>query len=170
MHRHDLILALDRVQDPHNLGAIIRTAEVAGAAVVIPRHRSAHITGAVVKAAAGATEHARVSQVRNLTDFLLAAKSAGFWVYGAAGGEPAAYDTQDYSGKTVLVLGSEGEGLGQRVAGVCDVLVGIPVRGRVESLNVSVAAGVLLFEATRQRGAAEGRGRHSVNGEAGGSP
>jgi 23S rRNA (guanosine2251-2'-O)-methyltransferase len=152
----DLIVALDRVQDPHNLGAIIRTAEVAGAGVVIPRHRAAHITATVVKAAAGATEHARIAQVRNLTDFLGSAKSAGFWVYGAAGEGMAAYDEQDYRGKSIVVLGSEGEGLGQRVTQACDVLVRIAVRGKVDSLNVSVAAGVLLFEALRQRTAARG--------------
>jgi 23S rRNA (guanosine2251-2'-O)-methyltransferase len=151
----DLLIALDRVQDPHNLGAIIRTAEVAGAGVVIPRHRSAHITGTVVKAAAGATEHVRIAQVRNLTDFLRAATAAGFWVYGAAAEGPATYDAQDYTGKTIFVLGSEGEGLGQLVARTCDVLVGIPVLGKVDSLNVSVAAGVLLFEAVRQRRASK---------------
>ena len=151
----DLIVVLDRVQDPQNLGAIIRTAEVAGAGVVISRHRSVHITGAVVKASAGATERASVAEVRNLTDFLTTAKSGGFWVYGAAGEGPAAYDVQDYSGKSIIVLGSEGEGLGQRVAQACDVLVRIPLLGRVGSLNVSVAAGVLLFEALRQR-----RGAH----------
>lgn len=147
----DLVVALDRIQDPHNLGAIVRTAEVAGAAVVIPRHRTATITAAVVKASAGATEHAAVANVRNLTDFLLDAKKAGFWVYGADAAATSLYDVQGYLGKTVFVVGSEGEGLGRRVAQACDVLVSIPQLGRVGSLNVSVSAGVLLFEALRQR-------------------
>lgn len=154
LERCDLLVALDRVQDPHNLGAIIRTAEVAGAAVVIPRHRTAVVTAAVVKASAGATEHAVVSQVRNLTDFLADAKRMDFWVYGADGSADAAYDEQDYRGRAAFVLGSEGEGLGQRVAKACDVLVRIPQWGRVGSLNVSVSTGILLFEARRQRTAA----------------
>ncbi|HZK48638.1 MAG TPA: RNA methyltransferase, partial [Thermoleophilia bacterium] len=112
----DLVVALDRIQDPHNLGAIIRTAEVAGAAVIIPRHRTAAVTGAVVKASAGATEHAAVAQVRNLTDFLDQAKQAGFWTYGADAAAASAHSAQDYRGKTVFVVGSEGEGLGRRVA------------------------------------------------------
>ncbi len=147
----NLLIALDRIQDPHNLGAIIRTAEVAGAAVVIPRHRTAVITAAVVKASAGATEHASVGQVRNLTDFLAGAKEAGFWVYGADAAATSSYYAQDYRGKTVFVLGSEGEGLGRRVAQSCDVLISIAQFGTVGSLNVSVSAGVLLFEALRQR-------------------
>ncbi len=147
----DLVVVLDRIQDPHNLGAIIRTAEVAGAAVVIPRHRTAVITAAVVKASAGATEHAAVAQVRNLTDFLSDAKAAGFWVYGADASATSSHYDHDYQGKTVFVLGSEGEGLGRRVGQACDVAVRIPQAGRVGSLNVSVSAGVLLFEAHRQR-------------------
>lgn len=145
-----VVVALDRIQDPQNLGAIIRSAEIAGAAVAIPRHRAAEVTGAVVKAAAGATEHAAVAQVRNLADFIADAQQAGFWVYGAAmQGQP--YYERDYRDRTVFVLGSEGEGLGKRVEAACDVLVGIPQSGKVGSLNVSAAAAVLLFEAVRQR-------------------
>ncbi len=151
LERFDLVVVLDRIQDPHNLGAIIRTAEVVGAAVVIPRHRTAVVTAAVVKASAGATEHAAVAQVRNLTDFLSDAKAAGFWVYGADASATASHYDPDYRGKTVFVLGSEGEGLGRRVNQACDVAVRIPQVGRVGSLNVSVSAGVLLFEARRQR-------------------
>ena len=91
-----LLVALDEVQDPHNLGAIIRTAEAAGAGVVIPRHRAAEVTAAVVKASAGATEHVAIAQVRNLADFLGAAKQAGFWVYGAAAGATSEHTAQDY--------------------------------------------------------------------------
>ena len=151
LERFDLFVALDRIQDPHNLGAIIRTAEVAGAAVVIPRHRTAVVTAAVVKASAGATEHCAVAQVRNLTDFLADAKLVGFWVYGADASADSTHDGQDYRGKAGFVLGSEGEGLGQRVVKTCDVLVRVPQWGRVGSLNVSVTSGVLLFEARRQR-------------------
>lgn len=151
---HTLLIALDEVQDPHNLGAIIRTAEGAGAAVIVPRHRAAEVTAAVVKASAGATEHTAVSRVRNLADFLGEAKEAGFWVYGAAAGAESSYTAQDYRYPTCFVVGSEGEGLGRRVASLCDVLVRLPLAGKVESLNVGVSAGILLYEAVRQRGAA----------------
>ena len=151
----DLIVALDRVQDPHNLGAVIRVATAAGAAVVIPRHRTAVVTPAVVKASAGTTERARVAQVRNLTDFLQEAKDAGFWVYGASLSSGQMYANADYRRPLVVVLGAEGAGLGRRVEKACDLTVHIPLRGGVESLNVSVAAGILLFETLRQRG--EGR-------------
>ncbi len=149
-----LLAALDEVQDPHNLGAIIRTAEGAGAGIVIPRHRAAEVTAAVVKASAGATEHAAISQVRNLADFLAAAKAAGFWVYGAAAGAGTAYTAQDYRYPTCFVVGSEGQGLGRRVESLCDVMVSLPLQGKVDSLNVSVSTGILLYEAVRQRAAA----------------
>lgn len=148
---HDLLIALDRIQDPHNLGSIIRTAEEVGAGVVIPRHRTVTVTAAVVKASAGATEHATVVQVRNLSDFIAEAKTAGFWVYGAEAVGSGLYDAADYRGRTLFVVGSEGEGLGGRVAAACDLTVAIPLAGRVGSLNVGVAAAVLLFEAARQR-------------------
>lgn len=154
--RLDLIVALDRVQDPHNLGAVVRTAEGAGAGVVIPRHRAAGVTGAVARAAAGATEHVPIAQVRNLTDFLTVAKRAGFWTYGAAAQARETYEQPDYRDRTVFVLGSEGEGLARRVEEACDLLIALPLRGRVESLNVSVTAGILLYEALRQRTAAAG--------------
>jgi 23S rRNA (guanosine2251-2'-O)-methyltransferase len=149
-----LLVALDEVQDPHNLGAIIRTAEGAGAGVVIPRHRAAEVTAAVVKASAGATEHTGIAQVRNLADFLAAAKAAGFWIYGAAAGAAGAYTAQDYRYPTCFVVGSEGQGLGRRVESLCDVMVSLPLQGKVDSLNVSVSTGILLYEAVRQRAAA----------------
>jgi 23S rRNA (guanosine2251-2'-O)-methyltransferase len=149
-----LIVALDQVQDPHNLGAVCRSAEAAGATgVVVPERRAAHVTPAVCKASAGAVEHLALARVRNLADFLLAAREAGCWCYGAAAGAPTGYDAIDLSGSVVLVLGGEGAGLRPRVAGACDALVSIPLSGRVESLNVSAAAAVLLFEARRRRGA-----------------
>lgn len=148
---HTLLVALEGVQDPHNLGAIVRTAEGAGAAVLIPRHRAAEVTAAAVKASAGATEHAAICRVRNLADALAEVKEAGFWIYGAAAEAELSYAGQDYRYPTCFVLGSEGEGMGRRVASLCDVLVSLPLLGKTESLNVSVSAGVLLYEALRQR-------------------
>jgi 23S rRNA (guanosine2251-2'-O)-methyltransferase len=145
------VVALDQVQDPQNLGAICRSAECAGAAgVVIPERRAADVTPAVCKASAGAVEHLPVARVRNLADFLGAAKRAGRWCYGAQAGGRVSYDSVDFAGKLVLVLGSEGRGLRPRVAASCDELLAIPLRGRIESLSVSAAAAVLLYAATRQ--------------------
>jgi 23S rRNA (guanosine2251-2'-O)-methyltransferase len=141
-----LVLCLDEVQDPRNLGAVCRVAECGGAAgVVIPRHRAAEVTPAVCKASAGAVEHLPVARVRNVADWLGEAKSAGAWVYGAAADGAVRYDEPDYRGKVVLVLGSEEKGLRPRVAGACDGLVALPVRGRVGSLNVSAAAAALVY-------------------------
>jgi 23S rRNA (guanosine2251-2'-O)-methyltransferase len=141
-----LIVALDQIQDPQNLGAICRTAECAGAGgVVIPERRSAEVTPAVCKASAGAVEHLPVARVRNLADFLGEAKAAGRWCYGADAEARVAYDAVDYGDAAVLVLGAEGRGLRPRVAAGCDLLVGIPLRGRIESLNVSAAAAVLIY-------------------------
>jgi 23S rRNA (guanosine2251-2'-O)-methyltransferase len=148
-----LVVALDQIQDTRNLGAICRSAESAGATgVVIPSRRAAAVTPATCKASAGAVEHLRVARVTNLADWLLSAKDAGAWIYGAEAGAEGPYGQADLTGKVVLVLGGEGKGLRRRVADSCDLLVSIPVRGRVASLNVSAAATVLLFEALRQRG------------------
>jgi 23S rRNA (guanosine2251-2'-O)-methyltransferase len=146
------LVALDEVTDPQNLGAVCRTAECAGATgVVIPERRSAEVTPAVCKASAGAVEHLPVARVRNLADFLQAAKDAGAWAYGAAAGARTPYRAPDYRGKVVLVLGAEGRGLRPRVAFRCDDLVALPLRGRLDSLNVSAAAAVLLYEILQQR-------------------
>jgi 23S rRNA (guanosine2251-2'-O)-methyltransferase len=118
--------------------------------VIIPERRSAEVTPAVCKASAGAVEHLRVARVRNLADFLGEAKQAGAWTYGAAAGG-APYRTPDYRGAVVLVLGAEGKGLRPRVASLCDALVGLPVRGALDSLNVSAAAAVLMYEILQQR-------------------
>ena len=148
-----LIVALDQIQDPHNLGAVCRAAEVAGASgVVIPERRSASVTPAACKASAGAVEHLPVGRVRNLADWLAEAKEHGAWAYGASAEAERRYTDVDWAGRAVVVLGSEGSGLRRRVAETCDALVSIPVAGRVESLNASVAAAVILFEARRQRG------------------
>jgi 23S rRNA (guanosine2251-2'-O)-methyltransferase len=147
-----LLLALDQVQDPRNLGAVCRSAEFAGAAgVIIPERRSAEVTAVVCKASAGAVEHLEVARVRNLAEWLVKAKAAGFWIWGAdAEASDAPWDV-DLSGPTVLVLGGEGKGIRPRVAASCDGLVALPRHGRIESLNVSSAAAALVFEAVRQR-------------------
>jgi 23S rRNA (guanosine2251-2'-O)-methyltransferase len=147
-----LVVALDQIQDPHNLGAVCRAAEVAGAVgVVIPERRAASVTPAACKASAGAVEHLPVARVRNLADWLAEAKESRAWIYGAAADAPKRYSDLDWVGRAVLVLGSEGKGIRPRVASRCDELVSIPTKGRVGSLNVSVAAAVVLFEAVRQR-------------------
>jgi 23S rRNA (guanosine2251-2'-O)-methyltransferase len=147
-----LLVALDEVTDPQNLGAICRTAEAAGATgVIIPKRRSAEVTPAVCKASAGAVEHLPIARVRNLADFLGAAKTAGCWCYGAAAGARTPYTAPDWSGGVVLVLGAEGKGLRPRVADACDDLVALPLRGRIESLNVSATAAVLLYTILQQR-------------------
>ena len=145
-------VALDEVTDPQNLGAVCRTAEVAGATgVILPERRSAEVTPAVCKASAGAVEHLAIAQVRNLADFLGAAKQAECWVYGADAAARTPYRAPDYRGGVVLVLGAEGKGLRPRVRDACDDLVALPVRGRIESLNVSAAAAVLMYEILQQR-------------------
>jgi len=151
-----LVVALDEVQDPQNLGAICRTAECVGAAgVVICERRAAHVTAAAAKASAGAVEHLAIARVRNLADFLIEARDAGAWSYGAAAGEGAVpYTEPDWSGGAVLVLGSEGRGLRPRVAGACDGLVALPMRGRIGSLNVSAAAAALLYGILHSRDSA----------------
>ena len=147
-----LIVALDEVQDPQNVGAVIRTAEAVGATgLVLPERLSAEVTPAVCKASAGAVEHLRVARVRNLADFLGDAKGAGAWVYGAAAEGAVPYDRPDYAGGVVLVLGAEGRGLRPRVASTCDALIALPLRGKVASLNVSAAAAALLYEILQQR-------------------
>ena len=142
-----LVVCLDEVTDPQNLGAICRAAEGAGAAgVVVGERRSAQVTPAVCKASAGAVEHLPVARVRNVADFLRDAKEDGAWVYGASTAHDAVpYDQPDYRGRVVLVLGSEGRGLRPRVAAACDQLVKLPMRGEIESLNVSAAAAALVY-------------------------
>jgi 23S rRNA (guanosine2251-2'-O)-methyltransferase len=154
-----LIVALDQVQDPQNLGSICRTAECAGAAgVVILERRAAEVTPAVCKASAGAVEHLRIAQVRNMADFLADAREAGCWSYGASaeaapGERPAvSYVAPDYAGAgVVLVLGSEGSGLRPRVSKACDELIALPLLGRIESLGVSAAAAAILYEILHSR-------------------
>jgi 23S rRNA (guanosine2251-2'-O)-methyltransferase len=148
-----LLIALDQVTDPHNLGAVIRTAEGAGATgVIVPAHGSAQVTPAVARASAGAVEHLPVGVVTNLARFLGDVKSGELWVVGAAGDAPRSMWQADLAGGLALVFGAEGKGLRPLVRRTCDELVSIPLEGSVESLNVSVAAAVLMYEAKRQRG------------------
>lgn len=145
------VVVLDEVQDVQNLGAIARTAECAGATgLVIGERRSADVTPAACKAAAGAVEHLPVARVRNTADFLQAAKQAGCWCYGAAA-DGIAYGEPDYTGGVVLVLGAEGRGLRPRVRACCDQLIALPLRGRIESLNVSAAAAALMYGILQSR-------------------
>jgi len=147
-----LLLALDGVQDPHNLGACLRTADACGVlAVIVPRDRAAQLTPAVRKVAAGAAETTPVVSVTNLVRTLKLLKQSGLWVYGADAAAPQAAHEADLGGGTVLVLGAEGSGLRQLTRQCCDVMLRLPQLGAVESLNVSVAAGMLLYEALRQR-------------------
>jgi 23S rRNA (guanosine2251-2'-O)-methyltransferase len=149
-----LVLALDGVQDPHNLGACLRTADACGAvAVVIPRDRAAQPNATMRKVAAGAAEHTPVVVVTNLARCLRDLKDAGLWVVGAEAGADKRASDVDMTGPTVIVMGAEGTGLRQLTRQHCDLLVRLPSLGAVESLNVSVAAGMLLYEAQRQRGA-----------------
>lgn len=147
-----LLLVLDGVQDPHNLGAIIRSAACAGAqGVIIPKDRAARITPTVEKASAGAVETVAVAQVTNVAQTLEELKKAGFWIFGAADSAPGNLYALELTGDVVLVIGSEGEGIRPLVRKTCDGLFSIPMRGGVSSLNASVAAGIALFEAVRQR-------------------
>jgi 23S rRNA (guanosine2251-2'-O)-methyltransferase len=153
----EVLVVLDEVTDPHNLGAVARSALAAGAGgLVVPKHRSAHVTPAAVKASAGILELLPVAQVTNVVAYLHRARDRGSWVYGAAGEAAASYLATDLTGRIVLVLGAEGRGLRPLVARTCDALVSIPMDPAVESLNVSVAAALLLYEARRQREAAAG--------------
>ena len=147
-----LLLALDGVQDPHNLGACLRTADACGAlAVIVPRDRAAQLTPTVRKVAAGAAETTPVVAVTNLVRTLKLLKEAGLWIVGADAAAEMPARAVDLRGPIVLVLGAEGTGLRQLTRQNCDYLVSLPQRGAVESLNVSVAAAMLLYEALRQR-------------------
>ncbi|HEV7219052.1 MAG TPA: 23S rRNA (guanosine(2251)-2'-O)-methyltransferase RlmB, partial [Terriglobales bacterium] len=138
--------------DPHNLGAAIRTADAAGAdAVIIPERRAASVTAIVAKASAGASEHLPIAKVTNIARTLEELKAKNIWTVGLDERGPQGYDALDYNMDCAIVLGSEGKGIHQLVARKCDFLVSIPMLGKVSSLNVSVAAGVMLYEIVRQR-------------------
>ena len=148
-----LVVVCDELSDPHNLGAVIRTAECAGAhGVIIPKRRSAGLTAVVAKTSAGAVSYVPVARVPNLTACLKELKDKGLWVYGAtAQGDTPLYQA-DLKGPAAIVIGSEGDGMSRLVEETCDVRVSIPMKGRLNSLNASAAAAILLYEAVRQRG------------------
>ena len=150
---YSLIVVLDGVEDPHNLGAILRTADAAGAdGVVIPERRAAGVTATVTKASAGASEHLPIARVTNIARTLEELKAQNLWMVGLDERGTQSYDSLDYNMDCAIVLGAEGKGLHDLVARKCDFLVSIPMLGKVPSLNVSVAAGVMLYEIVRQRG------------------
>jgi 23S rRNA (guanosine2251-2'-O)-methyltransferase len=147
-----LLVILDGVEDPHNLGAIVRTAHAAGAAgIVIPERRAVGLTDVVAKAAAGALEYLPVVRAVNINRTLEELKKLGYWIYGLDERGAEDYDRTEYNAPTALVFGGEGKGLHELVRKHCDVLVRIPMVGRIPSLNVSVAAGIVLFECKRRR-------------------
>ncbi|HZS09924.1 MAG TPA: 23S rRNA (guanosine(2251)-2'-O)-methyltransferase RlmB [Blastocatellia bacterium] len=148
-----LLVLLDGIEDPHNLGAIIRSCECAGVdGVFIPEHRAAGLTETVTKTSAGAVEYMRIARVTNLVPLIDELKRRGIWVVGVEGDARASYTDFDFNVPVALVMGSEGKGIRRLVREKCDAIISIPMRGRVNSLNVSVATGVVLFEALRQRG------------------
>jgi 23S rRNA (guanosine2251-2'-O)-methyltransferase len=147
-----LVVLLDGVEDPHNLGAILRTCECAGVGgVFIPEHRAAGLSETVAKTSAGAVEYVRVARVTNLVPLIDELKDRGLWVVGVEGGTGNLYSDFDLKVPLAIVLGSEGKGVRRLVREKCDAIVSIPMRGKINSLNVSVAAGVVLFEVVRQR-------------------
>ena len=146
------LLVLDEIEDPQNLGALIRTAECAGVhGVVVPKHHSAPVGPAAVKASAGATEHMAIAEVTNVVSALEELKKEGFWIAGLEGTGTTLYNAADYTGKIALVVGNEGKGIRRLVKEHCDFLVSIPIRGKVSSLNASVAGAIVMYEAVKQR-------------------
>ncbi len=150
--KYPLILILDSIQDTHNLGAILRTAECCGVdGVIVTKHNSAPINETVVKTSAGATEHLKICLVDNLVNSIKELKQNGFWVFGSSLSDAKDYRTVDYKLPTAIILGNEEKGIRKLVLENCDFLVKIPMMGKIQSLNVSVSAGILLFEVLRQR-------------------
>lgn len=147
-----LIVICDELSDPHNLGAILRTAECAGAhGVIIPKRRSVGLTAVVSKTSAGAVEYLPVARVSNLVNTIRTLKEHGVWVYGTAADADSPLYRTDLTGPAAIVIGNEGEGISRLVRESCDVLVSIPLKGNISSLNASAAAAVMLYEALRQR-------------------
>lgn len=152
----ELVIMLDGVEDPHNLGAILRSASAVGAgAVVIPERRAVGVTETVAKAAAGALEHIKIVRVTNIAQAIEKFKKSGYWIYGIDERGDRTYDKAGFDEKTVIVLGAEGSGLHDNVRKSCDFLLRIPMSGPIPSLNVSVAAGIVMFDWKRQRGISE---------------
>ena len=146
------VIVLDGIEDPHNLGSIIRTAETAGVhGVIIPKRRAVSVNSTVNKASAGAVEHMKIARVTNISDAIEELKKAGLWVCGTAVDTNKYYYNQDLTGPLVIVIGNEGKGIGEKVKKNCDFLVKIPMKGKVQSLNASVSTGIVVYEAVKQR-------------------
>ena len=146
------IVVADEIEDPHNLGALIRTAEIAGChGLIIPKRRSCQVTEVVSKVACGATEHLAIARVGNINDAIDELKQSGVWVYGTDGSADKLYYEEDLTGPVAIVIGSEGRGMNKLTMKNCDVLLKIPMKGHITSLNASVSGGIVIFEAVRQR-------------------
>ena len=146
------VVILDGIEDVHNLGSIIRTAETAGVhGIIIPKRRAASVNSIVSKVSAGAVEYMKIARVNNLTDTIKYLKEQGLWICGTDMGTKQEYDKQDYTGPIGIVIGSEGFGMSRLVKENCDFLVKIPMMGRITSLNASVSAGIVIYEAVKQR-------------------
>lgn len=149
--KEPLLVILDHLEDPHNFGAIIRTCEAAGVdGIIIPKNRSVEVNSTVMRTSVGALENVKIAQVTNLKQTITRLKEKGFWVYGTDM-EGAEYDETDYSGKTVIIIGSEGFGMTRIIRDACDYIVSIPMRGKINSLNASVAAALVIYQATKGR-------------------
>lgn len=147
------IVILDHLEDPHNLGAIIRTCEAAGInGIIIPKDRSVQVNSTVLKTSSGAALNTKIVLVNNLVQTIKELQARGFWVYGTDMDDAQEYDKVDYSGRTVIVIGNEGKGLSRLVRENCDFIIKIPILGKVNSLNASVAAGIIIYEVLRQKG------------------
>lgn len=147
------VLILDGIEDPHNLGSIIRTAETAGVhGVIIPKRRAATVNSTVNKVSAGAVQHMKIARVTNISDTIEQLKKEGLWICGTDINTSTYYYDQDLTGAIGIVIGNEGNGMGQKVKKNCDFLVKIPMKGKVDSLNASVSTGIIIYEAMKQRG------------------
>ena len=146
------ILILDGIEDPHNLGAIIRTAETAGVhGIIIPKRRACGVNSTVCKVASGAVEHMKIARVNNINDEIKFLKENDIWVYGTAIEAEKFYYEENLKGSIAIVIGNEGEGMSRLVKENCDVLLKIPMKGKITSLNASVSAGIVMYEAVKQR-------------------
>ena len=147
------IIILDGIEDPHNLGSIIRTAETAGVhGIILPKRRAANVNATVSKVSAGAVEYMKIARVNNLTDTIKDLKEAGLWIIGTEMETKTEYYNQDLKGSIGIVIGSEGFGMSRLVKENCDILVKIPMKGKITSLNASVSTGIIIYEALKQRG------------------
>ncbi len=148
----DFIVILDHLEDPHNFGAIIRTCEAAGVdAIIIPKNRSVKVNATVMKVSAGALTNVKIVEVNNIINAIEKMKAKGFWIYGTDMEDSEIYTQVDYSSKVGLVIGAEGNGIGRLIRENCDFIVNIPMVGKINSLNASVAAGIIIYEVVRQR-------------------